>query len=307
MGSEQPAVFSKLKVYGLLAFGISAIGFSPILVKLATDSSPYLIAAIRTVIAFLLLVPVFGIQKKAGEFKDVSRKEHLLVASSGIMLGLHLIAWISSIYYTSIASASVLVTIHPILIILIERFAFKIKFRALVWVGVIIAFLGSVIIGYSDYDGETTYANPLLGNSLAILAAIIFAGYFLIGNRIRQKRNWFEYVFPVYGYAALTCVIALFIVEGFTLEISAFVVLIGFALAVGPQIAGHGSLNFAVKYISPTLLSTLILFEPAVSSFLAYLIFGEVPLFMSFVGMVVVLAGIMLTWTKSKNKQKIAD
>lgn len=107
--------------------------------------------------------------------------------------------------------------------------------------------------------------------------------------------------------AALTCVIALFIVEGFTLEISAFVVLIGFALAVGPQIAGHGSLNFAVKYISPTLLSTLILFEPAVSSFLAYLIFGEVPLFMSFVGMVVVLAGIMLTWTKSKNKQKIAD
>ncbi len=300
MSNQDSAVFSKVKVYGLLAFGISAIGFSPILVKLATDSSPYLIAAIRTAIAFLILLPAYGYQKKAGEFKNVTTKEHLLVACSGIMLGLHLITWISSIYYTSIASASVLVTIHPILIILIERFAYKIRFKALVWIGVVVAFTGSVLIGYSDYDGETAYTNPLLGNSLAVLAAVIFAGYFLIGNRIRQKRNWFEYVFPVYGYAALTCVIALFIVEGFTFEITAFVMLIGFALAVGPQIAGHGSLNFAVKYISPTLLSTLILFEPAVSSVFAYLIFGEVPLFMSFVGMMIVLIGIMLTWTKSK-------
>lgn len=74
MGSEQPPVFSKLKVYGLLAFGISAIGFSPILVKLAIDSSPYLIAAIRTVIAFLLLVPVFGIQKKQANLKMYPEK-----------------------------------------------------------------------------------------------------------------------------------------------------------------------------------------------------------------------------------------
>ena len=76
----------------------------------------------------------------------------------------------------------------------------------------------------------------------------------------------------------------------------------GFGLAVGPQIAGHGSLNYAVKYISPTLLSTLILFEPAVSSFLAFFIFGEIPLVLTFVGMMTVLLGIVLTWTKSSSK-----
>ena len=190
--------FSRLKVYGLLAFGISAIGFSPILVKIATDSSPYLIAAIRTGFAFLLLIPLYWSQKKNSEVRSVSKKEHALVAISGILLGLHLIAWISSIYFTSIASASVLVTIHPIIIIIFERFVFRTKFRGLVWLGVIVAFVGSVIIGYSDYDGNSDYANPLLGNSLAAFAAVIFAGYFLIGNRIRQKRNWFDYVFPVY-------------------------------------------------------------------------------------------------------------
>lgn len=241
------------------------------------------------------------VSKKNSEVRSVSKKEHALVAISGILLGLHLIAWISSIYFTSIASASVLVTIHPIIIIIFERFVFRTKFRGLVWLGVIVAFVGSVIIGYSDYDGNSDYANPLLGNSLAAFAAFIFAGYFLIGNRIRQKRNWFDYVFPVYGYAALTCVIAMLIVDGIQPELTVLVLLVGLGLAIGPQIAGHGSLNYAVKYISPTLLSTLILFEPAVSSVMAYLFFGEVPLLLTFGGMVVVLIGIVLTWTKSES------
>ncbi len=293
--------FSKLKVYGLLAFGISAIGFSPILVKVATDSSPYLIAAVRTSFAFLLLIPLYWSQKTNSEIRSVSKKEHALVAISGVLLGLHLIAWISSIYFTSIASASVLVTIHPIIIIVFERFVFRTKFRGLVWLGVIVAFIGSVIIGYSDYDGNAEYANPLLGNGLAAFAAVIFAGYFLIGNRIRQRRNWFDYVFPVYGYAALTCILAMLLVDGLQPEITLLVVLVGFGLAIGPQIAGHGSLNYAVKYISPTLLSTLILFEPAVSSIMAYLFFGEVPLILTLFGMAVVLIGIVLTWTKTES------
>ncbi len=293
--------FSKLKVYGLLAFGISAIGFSPILVKVATDSSPYLIAAVRTSFAFLLLIPLYWSQKTNSEIRSVSKKEHALVAISGVLLGLHLIAWISSIYFTSIASASVLVTIHPIIIIVFERFVFRTKFRGLVWLGVIVAFIGSVIIGYSDYDGNAEYANPLLGNGLAAFAAVIFAGYFLIGNRIRQRRNWFDYVFPVYGYAALTCILAMLLVDGLEPEITLLVVLVGFGLAIGPQIAGHGSLNYAVKYISPTLLSTLILFEPAVSSIMAYLFFGEVPLILTLFGMAVVLIGIVLTWTKTES------
>ncbi len=294
--------FSKLKVFGLLLFGLTAIGFSPILVKLATDSSAFLVAAIRTGIAFIVLVPVHFSLKRNEEPREIPRKEQLMVAISGILLGLHLIAWISSIYFTSIASAAVLVTIHPILLIVIERFVFKTNFKATVWVGVFVAFTGSVLIGYSDFDGETNYANPLLGNSLAVLAAIIFAGYFLIGNRVRQKRDWFHYVFPVYGYSALTCIIALFVVEGFSFELTGIVFLIGLGLAIGPQIAGHGSLNYAVKYISPTLLSTLILFEPVVSATMAYFLFGEIPLVLSMVGMFIVMFGIALTWAKNANQ-----
>ncbi|GAB5410215.1 MAG: DMT family transporter [Balneolaceae bacterium] len=298
MGAVNAEAFSKTKVYSLLIFGITAIGFSPILVKIVTNESAFLVAAIRTTLAFLILIPFYFTSKKGAPKKEVSIKEHIWVAVSGVLLGLHLICWISSIYYTSIASASVLVTTHPIILIVIERFVFKYTFRPIVWIGVLISFSGSVVLGYADSGIEGTYANPLLGNSLAILASVIFAGYFLIGNRIRQRRNWIEYVFPVYGYAALTAVCALFIVEGISFQITGLLALVGFGLALGPQIAGHGALNYAVKYVSPTLIATLILFEPAASSVMAFFFFGEVPLPLSFAGMTIILFGIVLTWSK---------
>ena len=41
---------------------------------------------------------------------------------------------------------------------------------------------------------------------------------------------------------------------------------IGVALAVGPTIIGHGSMNYAVKYISPTIPATLILSEAVIAA-----------------------------------------
>ena len=64
MQNQSTEAFSKVRVYTLLGFGITAIVFSPILVKLATEESAFLVAAIRTVFAFLFLVPVyFSIRK----------------------------------------------------------------------------------------------------------------------------------------------------------------------------------------------------------------------------------------------------
>lgn len=295
---SQPSGF---KIFGALAFGLTAIGFSPILVKIVTHESAFLVAAVRTVLAVLLLLPAWIIHRRRAPARQVPAKEYLWVAAAGVMLGLHLITWVSSIYFTSIASASVLVTTHPVLLIVFERVVYKYRFAPTVWAGVMVAFFGSMVLGYADHEANAMYSNPVLGNSLALLAAVIFAIYFLIGNRVRQQRGWLDYVFPVYGYAAATAVLALFIVEGFSWQISGLLLLVGLGLALGPQITGHGALNYAVKYVSPTLLSTLILLEPAISSIMAFLLFDEVPSFLSFTGMTIIMAGITLTWFRKRS------
>lgn len=298
--------FSPLKVYGGLLVGLTAIGLAPIIVRFAAEYSSLMVATIRTVFATLFLLPLYLFKKRKGELVEVSsNKEHLLVAAAGIALGLHFIAWITSIYYTSIASASVLVCIHPIILIVAERAWLKVNFRLIVWLGVAISFIGTLLLGYVDIGGGSSFPNPVLGNSLAIIAALIFAVYFLIGRQIRQKRSWLGYVFPVYGYAALTCVVVLVAVEGFVFKVDSTLLMLGLALAVGPQLLGHGALNYAVKYVSPTLLSTLILAEPILASILGFFVFQEMPHSNSLFAMAIILVGISLTWRRRSKKQSI--
>ena len=111
--------YSPLKVYGALFIGLAAFSLAPILVRFAANYSGVLLATIRTILAVLILAPIYISYKLKKEVKPVeSRKEHVLVAVAGLALGLHFIAWINSIYYTSVSSASVLVCIHPIILII---------------------------------------------------------------------------------------------------------------------------------------------------------------------------------------------
>ncbi|MDZ7683526.1 MAG: hypothetical protein U5J63_17900 [Fodinibius sp.] len=49
-------------------------------------------------------------------------------------------------------------------------------------------------------------------------------------------------------------------------------------------------MNYAVKYVSPTLLSTLILVEPLFASVMAFFLFAELPPITSIIAMIVILA-----------------
>lgn len=292
--------YNPWKLYGLLAAGMVAFGFAPIMVRFAPQASAILIATWRTLIASLILLPYWWVKRKPGT--QFFSKENMQMALSGICLGLHFVCWVASLYYTSVASASVLVTMHPVLIILVEHFWFKKSFSRSAWIGVAFAFGGAVLLGIAGSQLNQAAPNPLLGNALAATAAVIFVVYLFIGQRVRQQKDWIDYLFPVYTYAALACLI-ITVVRGeglFSITTAGFWA--GFGLALGPQIIGHGSTNYAVKYISPTLLSTLILVEPVLATILAFFIFGELPPLLSLGAMVFILIGIGLTWKRKPNK-----
>ncbi len=293
MAEEYP----KVKVLAALLVGLTAFGFAPILVRFASDTSPLVLVVYRTVFAAAMLFP-FWIWLRSSEQRSGKGKERLWIALSGVCLGLHFTFWISSLYYTSVASASVLVTVHPIIMILVERLWYKRGFAKTTWIGVLLAFSGSVLLGISDSQIEQDFADPLFGNFLALTAAIIFVVYLLIGQKIRKKREWIDYVFPVYFHAAAACVLVAIVMDKNLLDISTIGIWAGAGLAFGPQILGHGSMNYAVKYVSPTLLSTLILVEPLLASVLAFFLFAELPPITSILAMVIILIGVGLTWRR---------
>lgn len=304
MDTSQPSNFPGLKVFVFLFFGLISIGFSPILVRFAVDVEPIVLASFRTVFAVILLLP-FWMSKGIGIKQLKKNGVHALwLIAAGICLGVHFTLWIASLHYTSVASASVLVAVHPVILIIAESLLFKRSFKPMVWIGVFVAFGGSAFLGIADNTLAEQFPSALFGNTLAFSAAIIFVVYFLIGRKIRQHSEWIDYVFHVYFYGALTCVILSFLwIRGLPV-ITTSSLIVGLALAVGPTILGHGSVNYAVKYISPTLLSTLILSEAIFASIAAYFIFGEIPSLLSIVAMITIICGVLLTWSKKLNRRE---
>lgn len=287
-----------LKVLLLLFFGLISFGFAPILVRFGTDVEPLVLAALRTVFAVILLLP-FWLSKGLPVKQLKKSGVHLFwLIGAGFCLGLHFTFWIASLHYTSVASASVLVTIHPVILIMAESILFKRSFRPIVWVGVFVAFGGSAFLGIADKTLAEQFPHALFGNTLAFSAAIIFVIYFLIGRKIRQRSEWIDYVFHVYFYAAITCTILSFVWIGSLPVVTGSSIIVGLALAVGPTILGHGSMNYAVKYFSPTLLSTLILSEAIFAAVAAYFIFDEMPSLLSIIAMITIICGVALTWSK---------
>jgi drug/metabolite transporter (DMT)-like permease len=291
--SDRPSI---LKVSLILAAGLATFAFAPILVRLAGDAHPLELATIRTVSAALFLLPFWLYQKKKQAVQEgYTRKEKIRAILAGGCLGLHFIFWIASLGYTSVASASVLVTTHPILLILIESLLMKRHFSRLTWIGVFTAFAGSVWLGLSDSNYSGQFEHATLGNMMALTASALFVLYFILSSSLRQKSTWTDYIFRVYFATAVTCTLLMIVLQ-VPLTLGLPVVVCGIALALGPQILGHGSLNYAVKYISPTILSTLILTEPVFATILALILFAELPLIMSIIAMFIILTGVLLSW-----------
>jgi drug/metabolite transporter (DMT)-like permease len=66
------------------------------------------------------------------------------------------------------------------------------------------------------------------------------------------------------------------------------------ALAVGPQLLGHTSFNYGLRYLSAAYISVALLGEPIGSTILALLLLKEIPTTLEVVGGIVILAGIYL-------------
>lgn len=272
------------------------------MVRFAPGADPLALAALRTGFAVLFLFPFWFPQRKTiSELKTLGISR-LLLALTGICLGLHFSFWIASLHYTSVASASVLVTIHPVMLIVAESLILKRRFRGIVWAGVFVAFAGSALLGIADEASLEAFPDALFGNALALTAAVIFVAYFMLGRKIRQYTDWLDYVFYVYLYATVTSITLAIIWVGGIPAFSGMALLVGVGLALGPTILGHGSINFAVKYVSPTLLSTLVLSEGVFAAIAAYFIFGEIPSPLSIGAMTIILIGVSMTWYWRMNK-----
>lgn len=276
----------------VLAGGICIIATASILIRFAQSYHiPSLsIAAIRLGIsASILSGIVLWRWRTATAHLEWQHTRWALL--SGVCLAAHFATWIQSLEYTSVASSAALVSTNPLWVGIAALLIFKERLNGWRIAGMGLTMAGSMLIAISDQQ-QTSATNPLLGNLLAITGALCGSIYFLIGRGVRAHIPLLPYIWMTYGSAAVTLVVAALAFGFVTLPhaSTAWLVLVG--LALGPQLLGHTSINFAVRHLSALLVTIALLGEPVGSALLALFLFQEHVASLQLVGLVGLLIGI---------------
>jgi drug/metabolite transporter (DMT)-like permease len=81
-----------------------------------------------------------------GEIARLGRRDLLFVLFSGLFLALHFATWITSLFYTTIASSVVIVETIPVWTALLSPFVTGDRVSRMSWLGIGISFAGMLII-----------------------------------------------------------------------------------------------------------------------------------------------------------------
>ena len=288
-----------------IIIAILAVSTASIFIRFAQREAPSLvIAALRLTVASLILAPI-ALTRYRNELRKLTRSDLLLGLLSGIFLAIHFATWISSLEYTSIASSVVLVSTGPLWVALLSPIFLKEQLTKPVLTGMLLALLGGTIIGLSDSCqinnglicpplSEFVQGTAFLGNFLALIGAWTVAGYLMIGRRLRTGMSLIPYIFVVYGIAAIVLLLIMFTAGQSPTGYSPMTYIWIILLALVPQLIGHSTYNWALRYMPAALVSITTLGEPIGSAVLAYFILREIPTLLTILGGVLILAGIYL-------------
>jgi drug/metabolite transporter (DMT)-like permease len=286
-----------VRLFILLPLGIIAISTASIFIKLC-DAPALIIATYRLTLASVILLPMASYRKV---WKGWSRAELRWLILSGIFLSLHFAFWIASLKYTSVASSVVLVSTNPIFVGLGAWFFFKESVGLNLILGITLSVLGSGLISFGDMGISK---ETLMGDGLALLGAITASGYLLIGRKMRKGQDLLSYIFPVYSAAAIVLILLSLIFQKPFFGYSSSTYLFLFLLALIPQLIGHTTFNWALKYLPASMVAITILGEPIGSAILAYFILGEGLTTWKILGGISIFIGILIVLKKETPNSK---
>ncbi|MBN1200902.1 MAG: DMT family transporter [Anaerolineae bacterium] len=301
-----PAVAPNWRPFIALVVGVLAVSTAAIFIRLAqNESAPSLVlAAARLSVAAVTLTPVV-LSRHRHELRALAWRDLKWALASGIVLGLHFATWITSLEYTAVVNSVVIVTTAPLWVAMLAPLFLGEKLGRWSIAGLVLALVGGVLVSLSGETGAPpTRHDPLLGNGLALVGAVMAAIYFMIGRRLRSRLGLVVYIWLVYSAAAIILVLVVAAaglqVTGLPGKAYLWMLLMGLV----PQLLGHSSFNYALGFLPAAYVSLVVLGEPIGSGLLAIIFLDEWPVLIQIIGAALILVGIGVA-SKDQQVEKI--
>ncbi|WP_018254350.1 DMT family transporter [Salinispora mooreana] len=286
---------------GALALAVLAVSSSAPLVAFA--AAPALAVAFwRNLLSTAVLSPATLLFRRA-ELRALAapagRRAGRYCVLSGVALAAHFATWMPSAKLTTVAAATALVATQPVWQGLIAQAQGRRLPRA-VWAGIGVAVAGAALATGADF----ALSDPaFLGDLLAILGGMFAAVYTALGEQARRTVSTTTYTTVCYGVCALVLLVVCWIggvrLSGFDIRTWLAVL----ALVAGAQLLGHSMFTYALRRVSATTVSMLILLEAPGAALIGWVWLGQLPQPSALPGLALLLVGVAVVIHSSTRSQ----
>ncbi|MBO3457727.1 DMT family transporter [Aetokthonos hydrillicola Thurmond2011] len=301
---ELPAVNTEQKpsaiAYFLLLIVACIYGLAPILIRICEQEvSPNAIVFDR----FWMTAAIIGVWEVIVKIYTCASDsasesaEPLTLTDVGLFFlaagfgASNIAVWTWSLTQTNIATANLLHNLTPFFATIGAWFFFGQRFDRKFFLGLVLSLTGAITIGIDDFQIS---ADNLIGDGLALLSAIFYAGTVLCGEKLRAKFSTTKIMFWSCLLRSLWMlpIVCLFKINIFPISVNGWLALI--SLVVLSQVVGLAILLYYLKRFSAGFVSLFLLFDPILAAILAWLIFGEKLSMINWFALVIVLLGVYL-------------
>ncbi|MET3525691.1 DMT family transporter [Phenylobacterium koreense] len=284
----------RLKALGVLVAGGAIIGLAPILVRLS-DAGPAAIGFWRVTFA----LPLLALMALRSDGGVGAPSKFALIA--GLAFAGDLSFWHYSIHYTSVANATVLTNLTPVVVTIVAWLAFRQRPANLFLLAVGLAVGGAWMMAAGRGAGAPG-ANPPLGDSLALSTAGWYAIYLMGVAAARKSAGAARVMFwSSLASAPVLLAVALALGENLTPSSAA-----GWAAVVGlgvMHVAGQGSIAWALGRLPAATASVVVLIQPVVAAILGWMLFAEAMTPLQMAGGMLALFGVVLAQAASRQRK----
>ena len=269
------------------------------------DTHPISVAFFRLLFASLIILPLtLPILKK--NLKLLTFKNILRLTLMGIFFALHFFFWIKAVQITKVGHAAICFALNPAFIAIGAVLFLKEKISKGTILGILLGFIGIATIGLGDFSFEDFNNQDFIGDALSVLAALVFAIYFLIGKSLRAQIDNRVVMSFVYVVGSLFSFILISFMDlplgGFSQ--TTWIALL--CLAIFQTILGHASIIYVLKFFKASFVSTFLLLEPLLAGLVAFFLFGEKITTAAWGGYILISLGIILLFEDDIKKSLLA-
>ncbi len=293
---EMTAILKKywFHIFAILIILVWGVSFPFTKILLANGLSPTEIFVYRFIVAYLSLLAISRFKVKLWGWRD-----ELLAALCGLTGGaMYFVFQNFALDLTLLSDVVIVVAINPLLTTILAAIFLKEEhFSLKILLGSVLAFAGVAIV---TLHKGFVWGNGLLGNVLAILAALAWSIYSVMLKRIQNRHDTLDITRKVMFYGTLCALPAMFAQPLSPVEtlLRPDVALNLLFLALVCSMAAFLGWNLVIKKIGAISASNYLYLEPIVSLILGVIMIGEHVGLIAIVGCALVLLGVIMVEKK---------